>query len=434
MLTLWIVAALLIMAAIAIVLVPLLRQRPARGPSLREANLAVLRGQRREIESDVALGLLPKEAREAALAELAARADEDLAAQAESQPAKGGKPWAVAAFFAVLIPAVAIGVYLKVGSPQASDPAALAAAATSGDAAPSGHEIEAMVTALEEKMKSAPGDVQGWSLLARSFAATGKVEKALAAYKHLVEIAPQDPSALADYADVLGASRGRNLAGEPTELVMRALKIDPRHPKALALAATALLNSGDFAGSLAYWERLYAVVPPDSQDTAEIRNIVEEVRSRAAAAGKPLPPSKVLAAAPAPAMPPVAAAMGGGAPAKAPAGGKTVTGTVRLAGALAGKVSPTDTLFIYARAESGSRMPLAIIRGGAGELPKTFELDDSMGMSPAVTLSSAASVVIEARVSKAGGAIPQPGDLVGTSKPVAPGAKGVAVVIDKVVP
>ena len=55
-------------------------------------------------------------------------------------------------------------------------------------------------------------------------------------------------------------------------------------------------------------------------------------------------------------------------------------------------------------------------------------------MTPAITLSATPSVVIEARVSKAGGAVMQSGDLVGTSKPVAPGAKGVAIVIDRIVP
>jgi cytochrome c-type biogenesis protein CcmH len=223
------------------------------------------------------------------------------------------------------------------------------------------------------------------------------------------------------------------------ELVERALAIDPRHRKALALAGTAKLNSGDFAASLAYWERLRAAVEPGSEDETEVNSIIADVRGRAAAAGKPVPPSGALAAVPAapaqpalpPAHPPVGAAA---APAKAKPGGKTVSGTVKLADSLAGKTSPTDTLFIYARAETGSRIPLAILRGGAGELPKAFVLDDSMGMTPAATLSGTPSVVIEARVSKAGGAVTQPGDLLGTSKPVAPGAQGVTIVIDKVVP
>jgi len=433
MLTFWIVAALLIVAALAFVLVPLLWPRARTAPSLREANLAVLRGQRRDIDNDVAVGLLPGDAREAALAELAARAEEDLATAAvETAAGPVRKPWVAAAFFGLLVPAVAVGFYLWVGTPEATDPKVMAAAS----AKPGDHQIEEMVALLEQKMKERPDDVQGWSLLARSYAATGKPAKALEAYAHLAKIAPQDASVLADYADALALSRGRNLAGEPTELVKRALAADPRHPKALALAGTATLNAGDFAASLGYWERLLAVVPPGTEDADQVGRIIEDVRGRAAAAGKPLPPSKALAAAPAapvaPAMAPAPAPKG--APAKPAAGGKSVTGTVKLADALAGKASPTDTLFIYARAETGSRIPLAILRGGAGELPKAFELDDSMGMSPAATLSGAPSVVIEARVSKAGGAVVQSGDLVGTSKPVAPGARGVAVVIDKVVP
>ncbi len=434
MLTFWIVAALLIVAALAFVLVPLLRARPRSAPSLREANLAVLRGQRRDIENDVATGLLPKEAREAALAELAARAEEDLAAAPEAPAGQARRPWAAIAFFAILVPVVAVGLYVWVGTPAATDPKVMAVVS----AQPGDHQIEEMVALLEQKMKERPDDVQGWSLLARSYAATGKFPKALEAYAHLAKIAPQDAGVLADYADALALSRGRNLAGEPTELVMRALAIDPRHTKALALAGTAALNAGDFAASIGYWERLYATAPPGSEDADQVRQIIEDVRGRAAAAGKPLPPSKALAAAPAapsaPPQPPMGMGTAPAAKAKPAVPGKSVSGTVKLAEGLAGKVAPTDTLFIYARAETGSRMPLAILRGGAGELPKSFELDDSMGMTPAVTLSGTPSVVIEARVSKAGGAVVQSGDLVGTSKPVAPGAKGVAVVIDKVVP
>jgi cytochrome c-type biogenesis protein CcmH len=443
MLTFWIVAALLIVAAIAFVLVPLLRPHAHSGPSVREANLAVLRRQRQEIESDVAVGLLPKESRESALAELTERAEEDLSAGGDAQAAPARRPWPVAGFFAVLIPVVSVAFYHWVGTPAATDPAVMSAAT----AQPGDHKIEEMVATLEQRMKERPDDVEGWMLLARSFAATGKPAKALEAYAHLAKIAPNDASVLADYADVLAASRGRNLAGEPTDLVMRALALDPGHSKALALAATAKLNSGDFAASLGYWERLFSVLPPGSEDSTEVRNIIEDVRSRAAAAGKPLPPSRVLAAAPAAtpsapagpatgaaAQPAIGAAPANGAGVAPVVAGKSVSGTVRLADGLAAKISATDTLFIYARAETGSRIPLAIIRGGAGELPRAFELDDSMGMSPAVKLSTTPSVIVEARVSKAGGAVMQPGDLVGTSKPVAPGAKGVAVLIDKVVP
>lgn len=439
----WIVAALLTVVALAFVLVPLLRRRSADAPTQREANLAALRSQRQEIESDVALGVLPRDAKEEALADLVARASEDLDAPAEAPVTATRRPWPAAIAFGLLVPACAFGIYLWVGLPAALDPKAVAAAGAGAPGQFGDHQMDELVNQLAQKVRERPDDVQGWNLLARSYSAMGRTADALEAYRHLAKIAPNDPQVLADYADALALSRGKNLSGEPAQIIQRALQIDPKHPKALALAGTVTLNEGKFAESLAYWERLYAALPPDSQDLGEIRNITEDVRARAAAAGKPLPPSKLVAGtAPAPArpsMPPPAmaappAAMPPTAPKAAPVPGKGISGTVKLADSLAGRVAATDTLFIYARAAQGSRMPLAILRGGARELPKAFDLDDSMGMAPNVRLSETPSVVIEARVSKAGNAMAQPGDLIGTSAPVAPGAKGVSIVIDKVVP
>jgi len=109
-----------------------------------------------------------------------------------------------------------------------------------------------------------------------------------------------------------------------------------------------------------------------------------------------------------------------------------ITGRVSLAKALAGKASPEDTVFIYARPADGSRMPLAILRKQVKDLPADFRLDDSLAMSPAAKLSGAKQVVVSARVSKSGQATPQPGDLEGVSATVAPGAREVKVEIDAV--
>ena len=79
-------------------------------------------------------------------------------------------------------------------------------------------------------------------------------------------------------------------------------------------------------------------------------------------------------------------------------------------------------------------MPLAVLRGTAAELPKSFALTDAMAMAPGMTISRAKNVVVEARISKSGNATPQAGDLRGTSTAVAPGANGVRIVIDQVVP
>ena len=408
----WILTTLMTAVALAFVLVPLLRARPAAAPSAAEANLQVLRAQRREIDADVESGVLPKEARDAAVAELVQRADEDLA-RAEA-PIRAGKPWAVIVAVLFLVPLVAFGTYLAVGTPRGADPAVMAAMkAPTTDA-----QIVAMVERLAEKVKERPDDVQGWSLLARSMAALGRFKESSDAYAHLSKLVPDDPQVYADWADALGMAQGKTLRGKPYELAKQALKLDPDHRKALALAATAALDANDFEQAAGYWNRLAAQLPPQSPDLEQVQSILAEVAQRAAAAGQPLKAAPKLAAS----RPPTTAES------------KSVSGSVSLAPTLAAKITGGETLFIFARAEGGPRVPLAVIRTSASELPMRFALDDSQAMAPNMKLSGAEWVRIEARVSKSGNAVPQPGDLVGTSPVVKPGARDVNIVVDKVLP
>jgi cytochrome c-type biogenesis protein CcmH len=413
----WLLAVLMTAAALAFVLVPLLRNRPLTGPSTVEANLDVLRSQRREIESDVANGTLPAEARDEALAELVRRADSDLA-PAPTPAATRGKPWITAAIVAVALPVCAFGLYFARGTPSAADPRLVA----NGGMPMDPQQVVAMVEKLAQKVRERPDDVQGWSLLARSMATLGRFKEAADAYAHLASIAPNDPSVLADYADSLAMAQGKVLAGKPYELAREALAIDPNHPKALALAASAAMEANDNAAALRYWRALEAQLPPGSEDLQQVQSIVADVEAKARAAGQP-----VVAAAPAPASAQPAAQ-------GASAGSKSVTGSVVAAPEIASRINSGDTLFVYARAENGPRMPLAIIRGSAAQLPMKFALDDSQAMSPAMKLSGAAAVRIEARVSRSGNAMPQAGDIIGTSGVVKPGARDVNIVLDRVVP
>jgi len=411
MVVFWLLAVLMTAVALAFVLVPLLRHRPVSGPSTVEANLDVLRSQRREIEADVANGTLPAEARDEALAELMRRADSDLVPVAEPQ-ATPRRPWIAAAIVAVAVPALAFGLYLARGTPAAADPR-LAANGGMDE-----KQIVAMVETLARKVKERPNDVQGWSLLARSLATLGRFREAADAYAHLATIAPGDPSVLADYADSLAMAQGHVLAGKPYELAKQALAIDPSHPKALALAASAALEAGDYAASLGYWHALEAQLPPNSEDLQQVQAIMSDVEAKARASGV------TIAAAPAATPASTSAATGGG----------SVTGSVVVSPEMTSRIHAGDTLFVYARAENGPRMPLAIIRGSANELPMKFALDDSQAMSPTMKLSGASAVRIEARVSRSGNAMPQAGDIVGTSSVVRPGARDVKIVLDKVVP
>jgi cytochrome c-type biogenesis protein CcmH len=410
----WIMAALMTAVALAFVLVPLLRARAGAGPTAVAANLDVLRGQRREIDADVANGLLPAGSRDEALAELVDRAQDDLAAVPAAAPPDARRSWAAAVVVAVALPAAAFGIYLALGTPSALEASRVGHDGGNLD----DKQILAMVESLAAKVRNRPDDAQGWGLLARSMAALGRFKESADAYEHLLTLVPRDATILADYADVLGMVQGRTLAGRPYEIAKEALSIDPLHKKALALAATAAMDENDFPAALGHWEALAAQLPPGSDDERQVRTIIAEIRTKAAAAGKILPAERI-AKAPGP------------VPGSVPG---SVSGSVSIAPPLTAQVPSAATLFIFARAEGGGRMPLAVLRRSASELPMSFALDDSMAMTPATKISGATAVRIEARISRSGNATPQPGDLVGTSGIVKPGARDVKIVVDKVLP
>jgi cytochrome c-type biogenesis protein CcmH len=229
----------------------------------------------------------------------------------------------------------------------------------------------------------------------------------------------------------------RTLEGEPEKLIARAIKADPNNVKALFLSGTVAFNRGDFAAAVLAWEHAVKVSEPGSETAKQIQGAVDEARQRAG-----LPPSAnaVAAAPPAAATGAMAQAASadaappaGGGAAPAAAGGGQVSGRVTLDPALVGKASPDDTVFIFARAAQGPKMPLAILRKQVKDLPISFSLDDSMAMSPAMKLSSFPEVVVGARISKSGTALPQPGDIQGLSAPVKIGAKDLAIKIAEVV-
>ena len=332
---------------------------------------------------------------------------------------------------AVLVVGVAVVGYAFTGKPSMTglaaaprqapvDAAALAAdppaSGTVGDPRQTGlQQIAAMVDSLAARMKERPDDGEGWTMLARSYTVLGRFGEAVPAYAKAAVLLPTNAGLLADYADAVAAQKGTVGNPESLALIDRALAADPKHPKALALAGTAAYDRGDFAGAVVRWQKIADTMPAGSELLSQVQASIAEAKER----------------------------MGGGASSKAPmatgtaspaaADASAVAGTVSLDPSLAGQAAPDDTVFVFARAAEGPRMPLAVKRARVADLPLTFRLDDSMAMSPAAKISSTHSVVVSARVSKSGNAMPQPGDLSGESKAIAPGTSGIVIRIGEVV-
>jgi cytochrome c-type biogenesis protein CcmH len=408
----WILAALLIAGALLFVLPPLLRRgvkASATAEPNQALNIAVYRDQQRELDADRRASTLSDEQYERARIELERRLLDDVA-QAPTRATVKPASRVPAMVVGLAVPLLAVGLYFAVGNPRALAPVAVPANAGK-DVTP--QQIEAMVAKLAERMKQNPDDPQGWAMLAKSYAVMGRFEDASAAYGKAIERVPDNPHLLADYADALAMARGQTLLGEPEALIQRALKADPNHLKSLALAGTVAFEKKDYAGSLKYWEKLATLVPPDSEIARGVQSSIAEARGLMGGT------SGTAKAADKPADTPAAANTATG-----------VSGTVTLAPALTAKTAPGDTVFIFARAAEGPRVPLAILRKKVSDLPITFTLDDSMAMSPAARLSGTPQVVIGARISKSGDAMPKSGDFQGFTKPVNNAAKNISIVID----
>jgi cytochrome c-type biogenesis protein CcmH len=406
-------AALMIGAALAFVVVPLLRH--ARSAPAHDTAARRLR------------------ALDQALAEGVVDADEYAAKRAAIGAAQNAPPvppsrlaFGVLLAAALLLPASAIVLYRLVGAPQALDPANLAAApAPHGDRGP---EMEKAIALLAERLQKQPDDVEGWALLGRAYQAMNRVAESLDAFRRAHELAKDNPTVAVEYAQALALSTpGQRIEGEPRQLLEGVLATDPSNQRALWLVGIGDYQAGRYDAAIARWNVLLPLLQPGSEVASSVQAQIADAEAKRD--GKESP------AAPAPAPAPAPAETATAASGETPAGSPRLRVSVALAPALKDKLDPEATLFVFARAASGPPMPLAIQRLKAAQLPVTVELDDGMAMMPNMKLSKFPQVVIGARVSKSGNAMPQSGDLQTLSAPTDVARKDtVALTIDQVVP
>ncbi|MBL8446583.1 MAG: c-type cytochrome biogenesis protein CcmI [Zoogloeaceae bacterium] len=413
MITFLALAALLVAFALLLLIPPLVRVRRSPAPPATDqagTALSVLREQLAELEVERAAGRIDETSYLRNRHELERRALEEGEGEPVAgprwQPARG---WGIALL--VGLPTLAAGFYLMLGNPAGLDPAKVAGG-SQHQFTP--EQVEGMVAKLAARLESEPDNLEGWMMLARSYTMLGRAEAAEKAYRHLAAKMPDNAQVIADWADALGAARGGSLLGEPEALIARALKLEPRNMKALALAGSAAFEKADYAGAAHQWERILEQLPPSEELAESVRASVAEARAKAGLPPLAGAPSTPMAAMPAP-----------------PGPGLTLRGEIRLAPALAAQAKAEDTVFVFARGgEVGP--PIAALRLTVAQLPARFDFTGAPLMNPAGGLPE--KVVVGVRVSRSGQPVGAPGDLEGFSPPVAPGAQGVLVTVDRVRP
>ncbi len=436
----WILAASLMLLALFLLLPSLLKNRrtsvngsqvgtidPALTGDADRANLAILREQLAQLDAELAIGIITPAQHTQAKGEIERRALEENSGAVTRQPLATPRASRTAVFVGLGIPLLALGMYGFLGNPQGYMGPKDATASPGGEVTQA--QVEAMVAQLAQRLENAPADQpadpKGWEMLARTYAAMQRFHEADKAYARATALAPNNAQLLADHADVMAMLQGQSAIGAPEKLIKRALKLDPKNLKALALAGSIAFERKDFSAATNFWAQARQLAPPGSEFAKGLDSSLEAAQQ----AGGSASGSPANAAA--------SATDTGRATANATstvAAASSITGVVSLSPALAAKVAPDDTVFIFARAAEGPRMPLAILRRKASELPISFTLDDSTAMSPEMNLSKFAQVVVGARVSKSGNAMPQPGDLMGQAGPLKPPVAQLDILINSVQP
>lgn len=413
----WTCAALMVAAALLPILRPLLR-RADDGRDLRR--------KREALDAAHAAGVIDA----AEYRDKRAALDGSAAGEGPRRRALPVLPLALAG----LVPALTLGVYLASGTPAALVAGAQERAADGGAQAATAASMEQAIASLAARLEREPEDLQGWLLLGRAYKSVGRFADAQRALERARALAPEDNDTAVEYAEALSLARSdRLIEGQARTLLEQAVARDPLHQRALWLLGIADAQAGDYAAAVAHWERLLPLLDAGSEVAASVAAQIDEARERAGLPPRD-PTARAAPSTPAPALDSPAAA--DPEPAAPAAGAARLTVIVELSPELRTRVAPTDTLYVFARAPAGPRMPLALQRLSAAQFPVTVVLDDSMGMLPQLRLSDAAEVVVGARISKSGIANPQAGDLEGLSAPLAPATarEPVRIVISRVLP
>lgn len=372
------------------------------------SHVSVYREQLAELERELAQGSLDQQGFDLSQQELTQRLMEDAPGAATAPaPAAPARTKLLISLLTLTIPVLAFVIYFYVGTPIALDPALLAQA--NGEEQITPQKLETMAEQLSQRLEKEPKNAEAWVMLGRIQRALARYEQADAALQKALALERND-DVMIERAEVLAQKNNGSFKGEAWAIINSVLKADPQNGNALLLAGSAAYSEGRFKEALVYWEKVRGLLPATSPDGPALAEAIDKARERLG-------------------LPPLSPAVAGNAPASAGAmakpesdGTERLSGRVVLGSELEAQVSPKDTVFIYANAAEGPRMPLAIIRTTVDKLPYDFVLDDSLAMNPQMKLSQVKSVMVRARISKTGNAMPQAGDFGASVGPVTPGS------------
>jgi cytochrome c-type biogenesis protein CcmH len=385
----------MLVVAVLIVVLPLFKKTALTSADGEQRNVKIAQDRLAELKQQLQDGVLLPHQYEAQYLELQLSLNDDL--QTEAKPAKSGGDgrWLVP-LLVLLLPTLSIVLYFHLADPEAIQKVEAQQAKQETLA-----KVKNMIPQLVERLKHDPSDLQGWLMLGKTYKYLEQFPEAAQVFGKLNQLQPNNVEVMLNYAELLALTHDGQLSGEPAALALKAVQLEPDNSDALWMAGMVKAEAGEAAEAVAFWQKLAGQLPADSPAQPQIQQMIAEVGSQ------PSAPAKVEIT-------------------------TNIHVMVDLDANIKAQAQAQQTVFIYAQALNGPKMPLAIVRKQVADLPLSVDLNDTLAMQPNMHLADFKQLRIVARISKSGTAMTQPGDFIGTAElSVPPSEQAVSIVINQ---
>ncbi|KZN39442.1 hypothetical protein N480_01010 [Pseudoalteromonas luteoviolacea S2607] len=250
------------------------------------------------------------------------------------------------------------------------------------------NELQAFALGLRTKLANSGDDAVAWMLLGRVAMSLNDYEMAMQAFDKALVMQPDNHNVLVNYSQALLIEGTEASVNKAAHMLSRVLRKDPQNIDAISLLALIAYEREDWLEAKSAFEVLLATMTLNDPRYGFIKQRIAEIDQKIATSNTDAEQTDV---------------------------GPQLTVNVDIAGELAAQIPPNATLFVFAKAANGPRMPLAVKKLTVFNLPLQVNLNDSMAMMPELKLSSFKEVVITARISVDDSVMLQDGELEGSS-------------------
>ena len=378
----WLAAAAITLIGLGFIILPLMRQKASAQVSRMQVNKALYESKLEELQADLEQGLLDPSEYQQSEQELQRSLLSDVKVSERSSVTQKRSNLGMVVLLTIALPLSAILLYQQfttyVANDEYNEQQKLAQQAQT---------IQQSIEALEQRLQDKPDDLEGWKILGQSYVVMQQFNKAVGAYSQAAALSDySDPDLLVLLAETSSFANDGVFGTIENALLEQALAVNPKHERALWYAGYAAYSEDDYQAAVAYWQTLLSLVPADRNDVRDSLNkFVADAREKAGLEA---------------------------APAEQAALARVLYVQVTVAQELAKNYQDSDTVFIYARAKTGPKMPLSLVRVPLSALPIKVELTEATSMLPNMNLRSFEQVEVLARISPSGQAISQAGDLI----------------------